>query len=453
MSSACVLPQEERWTDAKFPAKLVDLLDPPARYKVAHSGRGAAKSWSFARMLLIKGAERPLRILCARETQRSIADSVHHLLETQITALGLSSHYRVLKSTIIGVNGTVFIFAGLRNNIDNIKSLEDVDIVWVEEAHKVSKESWDKLIPTIRKAGSEIWVSFNPDFASDNTYVRFVLKRPPKARVVALTWRDNPWFPAELEAERRYCQETDPDAYENIWEGDPKSAVSGAVYLSEIRQAEKSGRITDVPYDATQPVHTFWDLGFGDRVSIWFAQIVGVQWRILDYYANTHKAIDFYLQVLQGKGYTYGYCVLPWDGDTPELGTGVSIASKMRLKGFKAVSVKQGLVHVGIDAVRTIFPQLWFDVEKCTFPPEGFLKGIPVEEQGQWTEYWGLSGLRRYQWGEPSASGQERREPLHDLASHPADALRVLAQWLKNPVKDNRPKPAAQRPRRHSAWA
>jgi phage terminase large subunit len=425
----------ERWADAEFPGKLLDLLDPPARYKIGYGGRGGAKSWAFARMLLIKGAEKPLRILCARETQKSIADSVHHLLETQIRALGLVGRYQVLKSTIIGSNGTVFIFSGLRNNVDNIKSLEDVDIVWVEEAHKVSKESWDKLIPTIRKAGSEIWVSFNPDFSSDNTYVRFVSKTPPGARRAFVSYRDNPWFPAELELERQYCKQLDPDGYLNIWEGQPRATVSGAVYAEEIRRAEAEGRITDVPYDAQHPVHTFWDLGYGDRVSMWFAQIVGVQWRIIDYYANTRKPIDFYLQEMQRRHYTYGTCVLPWDGDTPELGTGVSIAGQIRSKGFKAAAVRKSMVHIGINAVRTIFGQLWFDVDKCTFPPCGFLDAMPGDDQEQWRDYWGITGLRRYQWGEIPKSGKEQREPLHDLASHPADALRTLAMWMRNPTK------------------
>jgi phage terminase large subunit len=149
-------------SNAQFPAKLQFLFH-PQRYKVLYGGRGGAKSWGIARALLIQGTQRPLRILCARETQRSIGDSVHKLLSDQIEALGLGAFYAVQKSTILGANGTEFIFAGIRQNVSNIKSYEACDICWVEEAQTVSKSSWDVLIPTIRKTDSEIWVSFNPD--------------------------------------------------------------------------------------------------------------------------------------------------------------------------------------------------------------------------------------------------------------------------------------------------
>src|SRR6185437_15618646 len=158
--------------EANFPEKLSYLFK-PKRYKVAYGGRGGAKSWGFARALLILGAQKPLRILCTRETQKSIGDSVHKLLDDQIKLLGLEKFYEVQKSAIIGANGTEFIFAGIRQNVHNLKSYEACDICWVEEAQTVSKSSWDVLVPTIRKEGSEIWVSFNPDLETDETYQRF----------------------------------------------------------------------------------------------------------------------------------------------------------------------------------------------------------------------------------------------------------------------------------------
>lgn len=421
-----------------YPEKIVELFRGPARYRVLYGGRGAGRSWGFARKALVKGLEKPLRILCARELQKSIKESVHQLLCDQINLMGVQDYYKPLQAEIRGTNGTEIIFEGLRNRVHNIKSLENIDIMWAEEAEAISKDSWDTVIPTIRKKDSEIWVSFNPRLASDNTYVRFVLNRPPNARVALINWHDNPWFPSVLNTEREYCKSHDPDAYDNIWLGNCKSAVTGAIYGSEIRAAEAAGRISIVPYDAAHPVHTFWDLGFGDRVSIWFMQQIGLQIRILDYYANTHKSIDFYLQRLQEKQYFYGTCVLPWDGDTPELGTGKSIAGQMRAKGLTVHSVPVSKVHVGINAVRTTFAQLWFDQEKCTYPPAGFLSAFPTEEQPQWSDYWGLSGLRRYQWGEPQAAGQEKQKPLHDLASHPADGLRTMAMWLQSPMPEKK---------------
>ena len=125
---------------AEFPEKLGFLFE-PYRYKIAYGGRGGAKSWAFARALLLLGIQKPLRILCARETQRSITDSVHKLLSDQVAALGIESHYTIQNAAILGRNGTEIIFAGIRQNVHNIKSYESVDICWVEEAQTVSKHS------------------------------------------------------------------------------------------------------------------------------------------------------------------------------------------------------------------------------------------------------------------------------------------------------------------------
>jgi phage terminase large subunit len=160
---------------ADFPKKLQFLFD-PHRYKVAYGGRGSGKSWSMARALLLQASNKPLRILCAREVQKSIKQSVHTLLNDQIQALGLGPLYEVLESEIRSRSGSSFSFTGLATNtVESIKSFEGCDIVWVEEAQTVSKKSWDILIPTIRKPNSEIWVSFNPNIDTDDTYTRFVV--------------------------------------------------------------------------------------------------------------------------------------------------------------------------------------------------------------------------------------------------------------------------------------
>lgn len=204
--------------ETEFPAKLKFLFE-PARYKVAYGGRGGAKSWGFARALLLQAYWKPLRILCAREYQNSITESVHQLLREQVVALGLDGHYDVLASEIRGKNGSLFAFAGLKTDPNKIKSAEGFDRCWVEEAEKVSDESWDKLIPTIRKADSEIWISFNPHLMTDATYRRFVINPPGEAVVVPISYKDNPWFPEVLEKERLEMQERDPEAYRHIWEG------------------------------------------------------------------------------------------------------------------------------------------------------------------------------------------------------------------------------------------
>ncbi|MBE1237484.1 PBSX family phage terminase large subunit [Phaeovibrio sulfidiphilus] len=202
----------------------------PARYKVFYGGRGAAKSWAFARALVALSARTPCRVLCARELQVSIRESVHRLLCDQIDELGYGELFERKKSEIRSRAGGEFIFKGLRHNASEIKSLEGVDICWVEEAQSVSKNSWDLLVPTIRKEGSEIWVSFNPENPDDDTYRRFVRHPPENAIVVKVTWRDNPWFPETLRAEMETCRRTDPDAFAHIWEGEPKRISDAQVF-------------------------------------------------------------------------------------------------------------------------------------------------------------------------------------------------------------------------------
>jgi phage terminase large subunit len=178
--------------DVHFPEKL-QFLFAPKRYKVAHGGRGSGKSYNFAQALILLAAQKPMRVLCTREIQKSIKQSVHLLLSDQIQRLGLGAFFTVLETEIRGMNGSLFMFAGLaQHTVESIKSIEGCDIVWVEEAQTVSKKSWDILIPTIRKDDSEIWVSFNPDLDTDDTYTRFVLNPAPSATVVEMNFGDNP---------------------------------------------------------------------------------------------------------------------------------------------------------------------------------------------------------------------------------------------------------------------
>ena len=206
----------------KFPDAFEGIFA-PHRYKVFYGGRGGAKSWSVARALLILASTKKMRILCARELQVSIGDSVHRLLCDQIADMKLTPYFYITKSSIVcTVTGSVFIFKGLRHNSTEIKSLEGIDLCWAEEAQAISADSWDILIPTIRKNGSEIWITFNPLNPDDATWQRFVLSPPDDALVKKVNWDDNPWFPDELNKEREYCLRVDPDAYSYIWEGNPR---------------------------------------------------------------------------------------------------------------------------------------------------------------------------------------------------------------------------------------
>ena len=204
-----------------LPPKLAQLLLTPARYKVAYGGRDSSKSWSFARTMIARAYAEKLRIMCGREIQKSIKDSVHKLLSDQIENLCLSPWFNVTQTAITSTKGSEILFVGLQEIIvRNVKSIEGIDIMWVEEAENVSDTSWSIIIPTIRRPGSEIWVSFNPDLETDPTYQRFVLNTPPGARVVGpLTWQDNPWPSEVLIPEREYDYRVDPESAEHIWGG------------------------------------------------------------------------------------------------------------------------------------------------------------------------------------------------------------------------------------------
>lgn len=234
---------------ARFPTAFRDLFH-PHRYKVYYGGRGGAKSWACARATIIMGTQRPLRVLCTREYQTSMRDSVHRLLSDQIEALGLGSFYKVGQREIVGLNGTTFLFEGLRHNVTKIRSMEGIDICWCEEAERISEDSWRILIPTIRAPGSEIWVTFNPEREEDPTYQRFIVNPPPDSMVRFVSYRDNPWFPAVLEAERKWDQEhMDPVMYSHVWEGLPLKDTEAQILRGKVRVAEfEPGNDWEGPY-------------------------------------------------------------------------------------------------------------------------------------------------------------------------------------------------------------
>lgn len=225
---------------------VLQFLFLPSRFKVAYGGRGSAKSWGIARALLMMGVTKKLRILCAREIQSSIEESVHALLKSQIGLLGLGKFYHINNRSIVGINGTEFLFEGLLRNVDKIKSMEGIDICWVEEAHNVTEEAWEIVTPTIRKdadpndnyketvieseeepltlnlnEGAEIWVSFNPKYEDDPTYQKFVANPPENCASVSVNYLDNPWFPEVLRIEMEQDKARDEVLYEQKWLGKP----------------------------------------------------------------------------------------------------------------------------------------------------------------------------------------------------------------------------------------
>jgi len=221
--SAQLAPQVE----LQIPVKLLPILK-PRRFKIMHGGRGGGKSHTVAQVLLMLSMQRKLRILCIREVQKSIAKSSMQVLADYIERLGLSAYFDVQKTTIIcRTTGSQFEFSGLQDHTaDSIRSFEGADIVWVEEAHSVSTNSWNILIPTIvRKQTAEIWATFNPDQEDDYVYQRFVLNTDPNAWVCQINWRDNPWLSEAMNDERLTLKAANDDLYQHVWEGKCRSAA------------------------------------------------------------------------------------------------------------------------------------------------------------------------------------------------------------------------------------
>jgi len=398
----------------EFPPKLQTLFR-PSRYKVLWGGRGAAKSWGIARALLVKAAEKPLRVLCAREVQKTITDSVYKLLVDQITVMGLQNFFRVTEAQIRGINGSEFFFAGIRGqSVVNLKSYEGVDICWVEEAQVVTKRSWDVLIPTIRKESSEIWISFNPDLDTDETYVRFVQSPPKDSQVTFMSWRDNPWFPEVLKREKDYLQSRDELSYRNVWEGECRAAVDGAIYSQEVAKLTLDGRFRPVPYDPMLSVHTVWDLGWNDKMSIGLVQRMGSEVRIIDYIEDSHLTLADYIETLEQNTYRWGYDYLPHDGKAKDFRTGKSAEEILIRLGRKVVIVPKLDIEVGIKTTRLVFPRLYIDSDKA-----GRL----------------MDCLKRYRRIIPTTTN-EPSTPLHDEYSHAADMLRYLSTVIDTMPND-----------------
>lgn len=401
-------------TEVKLPQKLSFLFE-PYRYKVAYGGRGAGKSHSIAKALLVLGASKPLRILCTREVQKSIRDSVHRLLSDQIQELNLGDFYQVLETEIRGANGTSFVFSGLASQtVEAIKSFEGVDICFCEEAQTISKRSWDILIPTIRKDGSEIWIGFNPELYSDETYKRFVVSPPPNSKVVQINWSDNPWFPEVLEQERQHCQLTNLEDYGQIWEGKCRISVAGAIYAGEVGDSIRGGRICNVPYDPKLKVHTIWDLGWNDSMSIILAQRVRSEIRVIDYIEDSHKTLDWYVAELNMKRLNWGNDYLPHDGNAKDFKTGKSAIEMLKAFGRKPKTTANIGIENGIKAARMMFAQVYFD------------KGKTLRL---------MECLKRYRRSVNQATN-EPGAPVHDEFSHGADVFRYLAVVADQLVND-----------------
>lgn len=201
-----------------------------ARYKVFYGGRGSGKSWTIAQFLVMQAYKnKKTRILCTREIMNSIKESVHKLIADTIERVGLGKYFKITHNSITCMNGSEFIFMGLLRNVDQIKSTEGIDYCWVSEAHNVSDESWEILLPTIRKEGSEILIDFNPKYQDAPTYQRWVENPPEDAISKLVNYTDNPDFPEVLRIEMEHDKKKDRLLYEQKWLGKP-IGIGGKVW-------------------------------------------------------------------------------------------------------------------------------------------------------------------------------------------------------------------------------
>lgn len=404
-----------------LPVKLKCLTE-AHRYKVLYGGRGGAKSQTIARVLLLQGTEAKHKILCAREIQKSIQDSVHSLLKEQIEEMGLQSFYEIQKSTILGRNGTEFLFAGLRSNIANIKSIPNITRAWIEEAQSASATNIKTLALTVRAADSEIWLSFNPELEDDPVYQEYVVSPPDDSIVVKINYDDNPFFPEVLRKEMESDRRKNPELAKHIWDGQCKKAVEGAIFADELVKTSEEQRITRVPIQAGIPVQTFWDLGQSDNTAIWFVQIVGLEFRLIDYYQASGHKLGHYIDLLAEKEYMFDEHCLPHDAEAAQLAAQSTIkqqlqnALKDNPKLGKLVKIVPRIAKkaLGIDSARSIFGQCLFDKDKTKD---------------------GMQCLRRYAYAKDPETGKSSKEPKHDDFSHGADAFLCFAQHYKRPQR------------------
>ena len=398
--------------DVEFPPKLAEMLFKPSRYKFIRGGRGSSKSWSVARALIIKAFSKPERILCTREVQKSIKQSVHQLLKDQIEQLGLQSFFTILENEIRGLNGSAFYFSGLSDQTTtSIKSFEGCTLVWCEEAQAISNTSWEILKPTIRVNNSEIWVTYNPQLDTDATHIMAVINPAPDTLSIELNYGDNPWFPEVLEKERLHAMATmKPEDYAHIWEGQCKPAVEGAIYFDAMSATISGNRIREVPHDASLKTHVVFDLGMSDAMTLILVQKVASEIRVIHYIEGTQRILADYSAELRGlklddQPMNWGNLYLPHDGFHVRHQSGKDDASILRGLGWDVQPVPNTGINTGIDRAREMFPRVYFNKDRTQRLVEC---------------------LKRYRWNINSKTG-EAVAPLHDSFSHGADAFRYLA--------------------------
>lgn len=391
------------------PAPFIELFEPSKHWRhiLYHGGRSSGKSTTVAIFLVTLASSKPIRVLCCREVQNSIAESVHKLLGDVIAKYNLPG-WEVTRETIRNANGSEFIFKGLRGNAQSIKSLEGIDICWVEEAQTVSMESIDILIPTIRKDGSYFIWTFNRLTDNDPVWER-IASRPDEMTYVRQVNSNEveKLLSKEIIAEREKMRRENPELFEHVWLGKPMTVATGSIYGKQLAQAREDGRIGKVPYDGSAPVYAALDLGVGDSTAICFFQTVGQEIHFIDYYESAGEDLAHYISVLSNKPWEYRQIFLPHDARARELQTGKTREEFFRDHGYNNVTIlRPSRMILGQDDInmtaRPKFSRCWFDEAKCARL---------------------LECLRAYHYEYDERNKLLKDRPKHDFSSHAADAF------------------------------
>ena len=353
-------------------------------------------------------------ILCGRQFMNSLDDSSLEEIKAAIeSSKFLRPHFEIGEKYVRTKDGRVsYKFIGLDRNIDSVKSKAKILLCWVDEAEPVVEEAWTKLIPTLREEDSELWVTWNPERKASATHKRFRLGKTERMKIVRLNFRVNPWFPAILERTRQDDMKNRPDDYPHVWEGDFKTANSGAYFAASLTKARQEGRVGKVAADPLMEKRAYWDIGGtgarADARAIWIVQFVGKEVRVLDYRETVGQPLSADVEWMRANGYSGIHCVLPHDGETNDRVHDVSYESYLRKAGFPVTVIPnqgKGAAMKRVEAARRIFPACWFNEATCEA---------------------GLDALGWYH-----EKQDEKRNiglgPEHDWASHGADAFGLMA--------------------------
>ena len=361
-------------------------------------------------------------ILCGRQYMNSLEDSSLEEVKAAIRSEPwLAEHFDIGDKYVKTKSGRIsYTFAGLDRNIASVKSKARILLCWVDEAEPVTEEAWQVLIPTLREEDSELWVTWNPERKASATNKRFRESKDPRTKIIELNWRDNPKFPQILDRARLKDMAERPDSYEHVWEGAFKTYMEGAYYTKNLTAAKQEGRIGRIAADPLMVLRLFVDIGGtgakADAFSIWVAQFIGKEIRVLDYYEAVGQPLSAHLDWMRGKGYSPERTKiwLPHDGATHDKVFAVSYESALKQAGYQVKVVPNqgaGAAMKRITEARRWFSRMWFNES---------------------TTEAGRDALAWY---------HEKRDPErniglgpeHDWASHGADAFGLMAVAYEEP--------------------